>query len=189
MKTWGKIFKKQINAETSRQDTYRLVANVNADIEDKPKLVLEIEDTGIARTKLVPSKAGSNLSQKTEKTLQEDSNEEISLHQGIIGGIFFFATFYLMAVVKLSIDIPVKFKSFDNDDDLDLTDKINQIVSPEGLWTWNLIPIIIFLFLGALVYSFEDAKNAEYLKKIWLKTVAISVTILAILSTIFSVWG
>lgn len=190
MKPWGKIFKrKHISAETSRQDTYRLVATVNTDIDDIPKLVLEIEDTGIARTNLVSPKAESCPSQEIGKTSYKDDSENLSLHSLIIQGLFFFVTFYLLAFVKLSIDIPMKFKSFEDDDDLDLTEKINQIASSEGLWTWNLVPIIVFYALGALLYSLEDSKNTEYLKAVWQKTVAISITVLAVLVTIFSVWS
>lgn len=188
MKAWGKIFKKQINAETSRQDTYRLVANVNADIEDKPKLVLEIEDTGIARTKLVTSTMESGSTKEPEKKSNKGDSDSVDLPSRIIIGFFFLVAFYFLAVVKLSIDIPMKFKSF-QDDNLPLTEKIDQIVSPEGLWTWNLVPIIAFLALGFLLHSLEYSKNAEYLKVTWYKMVAISITVLTILVTIFSVWS
>lgn len=190
MKPWGKIFKrKHISSETSRQDTYRLVAIVNTDIDDIPKLVLEIEDTGIARRKLVSSQGEDGSPKELEEISKEDETDEISLHQRIIVGFFFLTTFYILAVVKLSIDIPRKFKSFEDIKDVTLTDKINIIASSEGLWTLNLVPIIAFLSLGLLLHSLEDAKNAEYLRGLWHKTVAGSVTVLAVLVTIFSVWS
>ena len=190
MKPWGKIFKrKHISAENSRQDTYRLVAIVNTDIDDIPKLVLEIEDTGMARTKLVSSQGEKGSPKETEKTSKADDPDEISLDSKAIIGFFFFATLYLLAVIKLSIDIPRKFKSFEECDDVSLTDKINIVASPEGLLTWNLVPIGVFLISGAFFYSLEDMENTEYLKGLWRKTVVASVTILATLVTIFSVWS